>query len=400
MNATAPVADWVDTDELFRDPYPTYRTLREHAPVSFVPHLDRYFVTTFRECFDIEMDQETFSSAERAERSTMIRSMGRPLLRKDDPQHKAERNSMAPAMRPLAIKRRWLPIFERNAQTHIRRLRAAGPGADLFEMFAVPFAADNLSAVIGFDDVDHAQMMDWSHTLIAGVGNVTNDSALWSAADRACVEIDDAIDRALARTREDPIPSLISAMASALAPDDLRANIRLAISGGLNEPSHVIASAVWCLTNYPEQREIVLSDGGLWRDVFEETARFHSPVGMYPRTTTRDVAVRGYDIPAGSTVAVVVASANRDAQAFDRPDEFLMNREAGTHLAFGNGTHVCAGNWIARSMVGEVALPALYRALPGLIAERTDDAQFRGWVFRGTTSLPVIWHESAAKEIA
>lgn len=388
----APVADWVTVDELVKDPYPTYARLRRESPVAYVPQIDRYLITSFRECFDAEMDQETFSAYERVERSTMIRAMGRPMLRKDDPQHKVERNAMSPALKPLTIKKRWASIFRENAHKHMATMRELGPGADLFRHFAVPYAADNLSAVIGFDDVAHEDMRNWSHTLIRGGANVTNDPAVWDETAVVCEEIDAAVERALAKPADSENPSMISSMLRAGLPEDeLRANVRLTISGGMNEPSHVIASAVWALSAYPSQRDLVLSGKRSFKDAFEETARLHSPVGMYPRRTTRDVEVGGVTIPEGATASIVVASANRDETQFARPDVFDLDRESVAHLAFGNGTHICAGNWVARSMIGEIGLPALYEAFPDLTVEDPESITFRGWVFRGATALPVVW---------
>lgn len=388
----APVADWVSIDELLMDPYPTYARLRRESPVAYVPRIDRYLITTFRECFEAELDQDTFSAFENAERSPMIRAMGRPMLRKDDPQHKVERNAMSPALRPVAVKKHWAEIFRRNATKHMAVVRDLGQSADLVEHFTVPYAADNLSTVLGFDDVGHADMKNWSHTLIRGGANVTDDPAVWAETAQVCEQIDAAVERVLSKPFDPDNPSMISSMRRAGLPEDiLRANVRLTISGGMNEPSHVIASAVWALSAYPEQRELVLSGRRSFKDAFEETARFHSPIGMYPRRTTRDVEVAGVTIPEGATASIVVGSANRDDAQFDRPDVFDLNRESVSHLAFGNGTHICAGNWVARAMIGEIALPALYEEFPGLTVEDPQSTTFRGWVFRGATALPVVW---------
>lgn len=388
----APVADWVSVDDLLADPYPTYARLRRESPVAYVPQIDRYLITTFRECFDAELDQDTFSAFERAERSPMIRAMGRPMLRKDDPQHKVERNAVSPALRPIAVKKHWAGIFRSNAAKHMAVVRELGQGADLVQHFAVPYAADNLSAVLGFDDVHHADMKNWSHTLIRGGANVTDDPAVWADTAIVCEQIDAAVERVLSKPFDPDNPSMISAMISAGLPEDiLRANVRLTISGGMNEPSHVIASAVWALSAYPDQRDLVLSGRRSFKDAFEETARFHSPIGMYPRRTTRDVVVAGVTIPEGATASIVVGSANRDDSQFEHPDEFDLNRESVSHLAFGNGTHICAGNWVARAMIGEIALPALYEEFPGLTVEDPQSTTFRGWVFRGATALPVTW---------
>lgn len=390
----APTVEWIDPEAMLVDPYPTYERLRREAPVAYAPVYRRYLVTTFRDCFDIEMDQETFSAHEDAERSTMIRSMGRPMLRKDDPEHKTDRNVLAPSLRPRAIKNTWNEVFARNAARYIQRLREEGPGADLFHHFAVPYAADNLSALIGFRGVDANTMADWSHTLIAGIGNVRDDERVWEQTERVTAEIDVAINEAIAVLRAEPDSSIISSILRAPHPisdEDLRANVRLTISGGMNEPSHVISSAIWSLTTHPEQRALVDSGERTWGDVFEETARFQSPVGMYPRSVTRDTDLRGVAIPAGSTVAVLVASANRDEEQFTSPDSFDLSREKTTNLAFGNGTHICVGNWAARAMVGEIALPMLHEALPGLTVVDPETVPFRGWVFRGSTELPVTW---------
>ncbi len=390
----APVIEWIDPEQMLSDPYPTYERLRREAPVAYVPAFRRYLVSTFRDCFEIEMDQATFSSHEDADRSTMVRAMGRPMLRKDDPEHKVDRAALGASLRPRTVKNAWAGVFTANAERHLRTVREHGPGVDLFRTFAVPYAADNLSALLGFVGVAAETLSDWSHTLIAGIGNVRDDPLVWGETARVTAEIDDAIDETVARVRSDPDDSIISSLLHAphpIADEDLRANVRLTISGGMNEPSHVITSALWSLASSPDQRELVLRGDRTWGDVFEETARFQSPVGMYPRVVTADTVIHGVAVPAGATVAVVVASANRDENQFDEPDTFSLSREKVTNLAFGNGTHICAGNWAARAMVGDIALPMLHDALPGLTVIAPEQVPWRGWVFRGTTELPVTW---------
>lgn len=390
----APVADWVDPAQLVHDPYPSYARLRDESPVAWVPELGRYLVTTFDECFHIELDQETFSSHENAERSTMVRAMGRPMLRKDDPEHKRDRDASAKALRPVTIKRTWTEQFGRTADRCLARLKEAGPGADLAAEFSLPYAADNLSLVLGLAGVPTAQMIDWSHTLIAGIGNVLDDALLWEQTRRVCEEIDASVDENIARVRREPDASMLSMMVNAKEPipdEAVRANVRLTISGGMNEPSHVISSAVWGLLGNPDQLAEVQDGTWNWLDVFEETARWQSPVGMYPRTVTRDTEVAGVPIPAGSTLGVVVASANRDERHFANPEVFDLRRERVTNLAFGNGTHICAGNWVARAQIASVALPRLFSELPGLRLVDDGRVDYQGWVFRGTGTLTVEW---------
>jgi cytochrome P450 len=148
---------------------------------------------------------------------------------------------------------------------------------------------------------------------------------------------------------------------------------------------------VWLLERSPEQKAQVLSDPGLWKQAFSEAVRYFSPIGMITRQTTADVELHGAVIPAGMQIGMILASANRDAAQFPHSDIFDIHRPGGTNLAFGSGVHQCAGKWAAQKAIGEMAVPLLYRELPGLRQDPSRAGTWDGWVFRGLTSLPVTW---------
>jgi cytochrome P450 len=173
---------------------------------------------------------------------------------------------------------------------------------------------------------------------------------------------------------------------------DVAANVKLTISGGMNEPQHVVTNAVWALSRHPDQRDRVLADPALWPAVFDETVRWLAPIGMYPRETTRPVELQGVPLPAGATLGVVVAAANRDETVFERAESYDIARPRRPHFGFGSGTHLCAGHWAARISIGEIAVPLLYAELPGLRTDPRRAEEWHGWVFRGLTALPVTWH--------
>jgi cytochrome P450 len=99
-----------------------------------------------------------------------------------------------------------------------------------------------------------------------------------------------------------------------------------------------------------------------WIHVFEETVRWVSPVGMYPRQTTSRTELLGLPVEEGARIGVIVASGNRDERVFDDPDAFNIARPRKPNLAFGGGAHYCMGVWAARTLVGEIAAAVVQTA--------------------------------------
>jgi cytochrome P450 len=388
----APVADWVDLSEMRQDPYPIYQRLREETPVAWIPGLNRYLVTSFEGCREAESNQDVFSANVGG---GMARALGRrPMLRKDDPEHAAERTPINPTMRPKNLKEAWSSQFELNAQACLALLREKGPEcADLNADFAAPLAAKNLIDLLGLGDVDIEDMLRWSTDFIDGIANVHDLPDVWERCESSQQEVDMLLVELIRHYRAHPNPSIISAFAnSGMDPADIIANVKLTISGGVNEPKHMITNTVWALDQHPEQRDHVLQDGSMWDTVFNETVRWISPIGMAPRQTTRATILDGYALPEHAPIGLGFASANRDHSHFTAdPDRFDLSRPKEPHMAFGSGPHICAGQWAARISIGQIAVPLLYRELPGLRVDTDRSPAWDGWVFRGLTTLPVTW---------
>ena len=384
-----PSADWVTIPELYADPYPIYQRLRATAPIHWVPAVDRYLVIGHHACHTVDLDQERFSAAETG--SLMKRAMGHSMLRKDDPEHDVERKAYGGVLRPKAIKQHWNAVFERNAEAYLTRLRAAGSGADLVTEFAAPYAAENLRVVLGFRNATGDDLERWSQTLIDGTGNYADDPDVWAAAERSSREVDAAVDEMLPYLRRNPDASLLSVLAGGSMPlEAMRANLKMTIGGGLNEPRDAIATTTWALLSHPDQLARVLA-GDRWSDAFEESIRWVAPISMYPRQATRDTELDGMLVPRGARLGVVVGAANRDPAVFPDSESYDIDRPRKPHLAFGGGNHFCAGAWIARASVVRVALPRLFAEFPGLRLDPARRAAVGGWVFRGVLSLPVLW---------
>lgn len=392
--AEAPVADWLDPRAMRDDPYPTYERLRALGPVVYASAIGRYLITRFEAVRQAEQHPEIFSSYSETN-LTMVRALGgRPMLRKDDPEHAAERGAINPTLRPRHIADVWSPRFEKNVDTAIDKLLEAGPEhADLNRDFASTVASQNLIDLLGFPaEVSVDRMHRWSTDFIAGIGNLLDDPDIWRRCEQSASEVSAVLDDLLPRLRRAPDASITSHLLEVGLPEDVvRANVHLTISGGMNEPQHTATNIVWALSGHPDQRAAVLRGEVEWGDVFEEVVRWMSPIGMLPRETAVATTWYGVDIPAQANVGLLLASANRDADAFGDPDVLDVTRNARGHLGFGGGVHLCAGKWAAKASIGETAIPRLYERIPDLTVDESRSTTWDGWVFRGITALPVTW---------
>lgn len=383
----------VSLGELDTNPYPTYARLRETG-VTWVEAIDRWAVTRWEDIARVEMSPELFSSMERD--SLQTRVMGRTMLRTDGDAHRRLRRAAQEPLAPNAVSSRWLPELQRVADELIDGFAARG-SADLIAEFAAPFAARTLAIVLGIEQADQADMQVWSQALMDGTANYADNPATWARSEKAASEID-AVVRETLDAPGGPAPgSIIAAMCNSdgmgrkLAEDEIRANVKLIIGGGLNEPRDGIGILLWALLTHPEQARLVLAGSDLWLPATEEALRWISPLAMYPRQAAQPITLGGCDLEPGARLAIVVGAANRDEREWERPDEFDVLRPRKRNVAFGLGHHFCLGVWLARHQIGSVAGPTLFARLPGLRLDLDDPPDLRGWVFRGFTRLPLRW---------
>ncbi len=119
----------------------------------------------------------------------------------------------------------------------------------------------------------------------------------------------------------------------------------------------------------------------------EELLRFDTPSTLFERWVLEPVEVAGVELPRGAEVALLFGSANRDAAAFDRPDELDLGRDPNPYLSFGAGIHYCLGAPLAKLELG-VAFSALLRRVPRL--EVVEPPRWKPtFVLRGLEALQV-----------
>jgi cytochrome P450 len=360
--------------ELEHDPYPALARLRADEPVAFVPDLGLWLITRWDDVEYVHQQPELFTSA--TEPSWLNSVLGVNMLGTDGTDHRRLKDALQPLFNPSATSA-W--VNEQLPLICDELIDSFDPsGTDLLAEYAEPIAVRALQDSLGWHDVSWQQIGEWTRGVCTGLANFANDPHLAAIAAAANAASGASIQAAVA-------PALAD---TGLTPDEIVNNVRLCMSGGINEPRDGIALVAWALLTHPEALEACRTDDAMWRPACEELFRWISPVATSTRQATVDIDIGAITIPAGALVAAVLSSANRDERRWNRPDQFDIHRKEGTHLAFAAGAHVCLGAWLGRSTV-RVAVQHLFERLPEL--SLAEDVAIRGFEFRGPLSLNATW---------
>ena len=151
---------------------------------------------------------------------------------------------------------------------------------------------------------------------------------------------------------------------------------------------NVSGNGLLALLEHPRQLARLRADPGLLPTAVEELVRFDSPLQLFERTATADVAIGGVTVREGQKIAALLGAANRDPAVFAEPDTLDVGRVDNPHITFGAGVHFCIGAPLAR-----VELQASF----GALLERTSRLELGAparrrpeFVIRGLAELPVV----------
>ena len=379
----------IDVPAFWTDPYPDLARMRKHAPIAYVPQLGSTIFTRRADIFTQEKRIDVFSSHQPAGLMNLL--MGHNMMRKDGEAHMSERAAMFPSVSPRVVRDTWLKKFQAHADRILEELAVAGR-ADLCKALALPLAAECLKDITGLTNMRFEDMDAWSQAMIDGIANYTGNKEIEARCHAATAGIDAAIDDMIPVASKHPNSSILSVLlAAGQNIDSIRANVKLAISGGQNEPRDAISGSVWALLTHPAQHALVTEGKAKWIDVFEEYARWIAPIGMSPRRVAKPWRYGGVDFEPEDRVFFMFGSANRDEACFENPDRFDISRDTSKSIAFGAGPHYCAGAFASRAMVADVALPSIFARLKRLRLDETEPVRIGGWAFRGLLNLPVTW---------
>jgi cytochrome P450 len=351
-------------------PYEAYRKLRDEHPVYRDPrtgmvHVSRYAdvrrVLTDGESFGAfyPLDQDSPSQRQRRVHDLFQEKGWVPaptLFARDEPEHKQMRAIFTQAFRPAKI--RELDGFVREtAERLIDELLPDGR-CEWVRQLAVPLPLTVIVQQMGADPDDMWKIKGWTDAFFRRIGMMLSPAEELETVERE-IEAQHYFQPIFERLRREPDDTLLSELVNRQVPEwgralddhELHAEMMAdTFVGGSETTTNALAAGAKLLVENPDVWERLKrgSDADL-RAFVEEVLRLESPVQALLKRTLRDVELAGVPIPQGSVIVVRYGAANRDEREFPNPDRVDLDRpRAGSHLAFGSGSHHCIGAPLAR----------------------------------------------------
>jgi cytochrome P450 len=354
-------------EALGANPYPFYAGLRATAPVTKLGPAGLWAVARYDDVIRILRDPETFSSVVSAE--AIETGEVRPsIIFNDPPLHTRLRGLLTKAFTPRMVELQRESIEEYCARLVDAMCRQEE--VDIVAGLAYPLPVMVIANMLGVQDGDMATFKRWSDAIIENIG-----TSLISGDDGTLDDINQEFDayfvERLEKLRRAPEDNLLSGLVHAetefgrLSQEDLLVICRVLLVAGNETTTGLIVNTIRCLAEFPEALARLRREPDLIPTAIEEVLRYYAPFQATFRRATRDVEVAGVTIPKDDRVVVFLASANRDETQFERPDDFIIDRDPNRHLSFGMGIHYCLGAPLAR-LEGGIALNALLPRITGV----------------------------------
>lgn len=364
------------------DPYPNFRWLREHDPVSLASERESsrtYVVTPYRHVRSALVDARLSPDGIEPD-SELIGA---------DPQHHARLRRVMSELLPNNLVQRFRPRIADICDAAIDAFVERG-SADLMGDYAVAVPVAVIHELVGLPaERQEPPQVCMEHFFRASFAvRRDRDSMAF---------IDTYLRRIVDFKRRNPGDDMATALLAALDRGDLaderelRTVLYSIIGGGHVSTGPFIASAALRLLENPGQLADVRADPALWPAVVEEALRYDSAV-QYARNryASSRLTIGGAEVGEHDIVMLSLAAANRDPATFPDPDRFDIHRKKTPHLAFSHGTHYCPGNALARAE-GVTALRKLFGRIPDLrLADPGTPVTWTlGPALRGPAAVPV-----------
>jgi cytochrome P450 len=385
--ASFPIGTAITLEELDRDPHPVLARLREREPVSWLPSLDGWLVTSYDLALAAMRDHETFTVDD--PRFSTAQVLGPSMLSLDGEEHARHRAPFVAPFRSGPVKERFAAPALQESERLIDGFEPEGRG-ELRRGFAGPISAAIVTRALGLGPADVDRVLASYDAIVASVTDITAGRGPSRAGEQAFAALADRLEDVISRGDD---RSLLAAAAadSTLTHTQIIANAGILLFGGIETTEGMIANAALMLLERPQQLARARREPEALTAAIDESLRLEPAAAVVDRYATADVQLGGADIKQGDLVRISITAANRDPSVFEAPDEFDLERANRRHLAFAQGPHVCVGVHLAR-LEARTALGALLRRLPKLKLDPDHTAEVRGLVFRKPPRLDAVWY--------
>jgi cholest-4-en-3-one 26-monooxygenase len=384
------------------DPHPTYRWLRENAPVYRDPGNGLWVLSRYDDVLSASKSPDLFSAARGvlADSDALV-----SIVSMDDPRHQRLRKlvnrGFTPRMVALLVDR----VREMTAEI-VERIAPRGE-CDLVRDVAVPLPLFIIAEMLGIRREDYERFHDWTTRLIGAAGH-QDDPVKMADSIAAFSEYGSYLKEVFEERRRAPREDLVSILVAALQGgvlaedeesmenDEIVMFMTLLLVAGNETTRNAISGGMLALMTQRDQLELLRSRPDHIDSAVEEILRYVSPIICFKRSATRATEIRGQAIREGEQILMLYQSANRDEDVYADPDRFDVTRTPNPHLAFGIGPHFCLGANLARMEI-KVMVQALVERLPDIrLAPGASAKRAASTLVAGIESLPVVFTPAAA----
>lgn len=382
--------------ETFDSPHAEYARLRQQCPVAHSEAWGGFWaLTRHDDVAAAAADWRTFTTSKQNVVPKVAFTGRRPPLHLDPPEHTPYRRALAPLLGEKQVAR-LEPVIRDTSRRLLAAMVERG-GGDIVADFSAPMPIATFAHWMNLAPDAVEQLTEAGRRY-----NIAVQSNDVEATKETSLYLYDMARGVIADRRAEPLPPEEDATSALLAarvdgeplPDEMIVGtIRQVLVVGIIAPSVMIGSIAVHLGRDQALQSQLRADPTLVPAALEEFLRLYTPYRGFARTPLHDVTIRGRTIPKDEPIALIYASANRDAAVFPEPDQFRIDRpNIRDSIAFGRGPHMCVGAPLARLEL-TVALEELLAASPGFFL----DGEPRQTRFPeiGALSVPVRFKDRA-----
>jgi cytochrome P450 len=357
------------SEEFFNDPYELYRRLRDEAPVYYSERYGFYALSRFADVLAAHRDWQAFSSAHGIELFLLskdpeeIRSY-RSIIMMDPPEHDTFRALVSRVFTPRAVNA-LEPMIREVICSFLDPLDDARE-FDAVADFAAPFPVEVISRMLGVPDGERQQIRHWLDISLHREPGQTDPSP---ENEQAMLEQGVYFHELTVEKRKNPGDDMLSRLTqvtvdrgdgaeTGLDDAEIAGFASLLGGAGAETVTKLVGNAVTLFWQHPDQWQKVVDDREKIPRAIEEILRYWPPSQYQGRYCEEEREFDGGTIPAGFPVLLITGAATRDPRAFERADEFDIERQPGITIGFGHGAHSCLGAALAR-MESRIAIAEL-----------------------------------------